>query len=151
MKPSSGSSIPSNGSLHKQPTKPTVHPVIPVNQDVKAYFAETVLDSSQPWLLSPEIPSPDEIMGAGSETEFVDLLPNRIVGPWNSKNEYLKAHYELLREDSVAPLRDAVAYFREDPEMQDTNIVSIYEKVCTFFSLSFIEGSSKSCGSRYIL
>ncbi|KAE8157032.1 P-loop containing nucleoside triphosphate hydrolase protein [Aspergillus tamarii] len=129
MKPSSGSSIPSNGSLHKQPTKPTVHPVIPVNQDVKAYFAEKVLDSSQPWLLSPEIPSPDEIMGAGSETEFVDLLPNRIVGPWNSKNEYLKAHYELLREDSVAPLRDAVAYFREDPEMQDTNIVSIYEKV----------------------
>ncbi|KAE8398944.1 P-loop containing nucleoside triphosphate hydrolase protein [Aspergillus pseudonomiae] len=132
MKPSSDSYIPSNGSPHKQSTKPAVRPVIPVvpvNQDVKAYFAEEALDNSQSWLLNPEIPSPDEIMGTGSETEFVDLLQNRIEGPWGSKEEYLKAHYELLREDAVAPLRDAVAYVREDPEMRDTNTISIYEKV----------------------
>ncbi|KJK67999.1 AAA domain protein [Aspergillus parasiticus SU-1] len=129
MKPSSNSSIPSDGSHHKQPRKPAARPVVPVNQDIRAYFAEVALDNSQPWLLNPEIPTPDELMGTGSETEFVDLLPNRIVGPWSSKDEYLKAHYELLREDAVAPLRDAVAYFREDPDIQDMNIVSIYEKV----------------------
>ncbi|RAQ72394.1 DEAD box helicase involved in nonsense mediated decay [Aspergillus flavus] len=129
MKPSSHSSIPSDGSHHTQPKKPAARPAVPVNLDVRAYFAEGAPDNSQPWLLNPEIPSPDEIMGTGSETEFVDLLPNRIVGPWSSKNEYLKAHYELLREDAVAPLRDAVAYFREDPDIQDMNIVSIYEKV----------------------
>lgn len=142
MKPSSHSSIPSDGSHHTQPKKPAARPAVPVNLDVRAYFAEGAPDNSQPWLLNPEIPSPDEIMGTGSETESVDLLPNRIVGPWSSKNEYLKAHYELLREDAVAPLRDAVAYFREDPDIQDMNIVSIYEKVCTYFPLRFSGGSS---------
>ncbi|KAE8377198.1 P-loop containing nucleoside triphosphate hydrolase protein [Aspergillus bertholletiae] len=129
MDPSTGSIIPSNRSFQKQPTKPAANPAVPVNQDVKAYFAGVTLDESQPWLLNPEIPSPDEIMGTGSEAEFVDLLPNGIDGPWSSKNEYLKAHYELLREDAVAPLRDAVAYVREYPEMQDTKLMSIYEKV----------------------
>lgn len=61
-------------------------------------------------------------------------MPNHIEGPWPSKNSYLRAHYELLREDSIAPLRDAVAYVRDEPKMMDSKEVSIYDKVC---SLSF--------------
>jgi hypothetical protein len=41
---------------------------------------------------------------------------------------YLSGHYELL-EDSVAPLRDAVAYVRDNPNMMDSSIMAIYEKV----------------------
>ncbi|KAL4763795.1 putative DEAD box helicase involved in nonsense mediated decay [Aspergillus foveolatus] len=45
------------------------------------------------------------------------------------KDAYLKAHYELLREDAVAPLRDAVAIFRSDPDMSDDIYLAVYEKV----------------------
>ena len=54
-----------------------------------------------------------------------------IEGSWPSKNSYLRAHYELLREDSIAPLRDAVAYVRDEPKMMDSKEVSIYDMVCS--------------------
>ncbi|PYH98676.1 DEAD box helicase [Aspergillus ellipticus CBS 707.79] len=104
-----------------------------VNEDIKAYFVRKCPEDSERWLLRPEIPSPEEIMGVHDPTvdpdEYVDLMPNQIKGPWVSKDEYLKTHYELLREDSIAPLRDAVAYVRENPQMMDSKAVSIYDKV----------------------
>ncbi|KAL4941600.1 hypothetical protein BDV06DRAFT_235995 [Aspergillus oleicola] len=82
------------------------------------------------WTSKPEIPTSDEIFGADAvDGEFVDLEPNKLEGPWSSKDAYLKAHYELLREDAVAPLRDAVAIFQSDPDMNDNGTVAIYEKV----------------------
>ncbi|KAI9372575.1 P-loop containing nucleoside triphosphate hydrolase protein [Aspergillus egyptiacus] len=100
--------------------------------DISDYFAEPHADdpdtwASDTWTLKPEIPSSDEIFG--TDEEFVDLRTNKIEGPWESKDAYLKTHYELLREDSVAPLRDAVAIFRNDPDMCDNKSISIYEKV----------------------
>lgn len=38
---------------------------------------------------------------------------------------------ESALEDAVAPLRDAVAYVRDEPSMMDSKEVSIYEKVCS--------------------
>jgi helicase required for RNAi-mediated heterochromatin assembly 1 len=84
------------------------------------------------WESRPELPTSDEIMGTDEsekEGDIIQLIPNQITGPWPSKNTYLKGHYELLREDSVAPLRDAVAYARDNPHMMDSSIVAIYEKV----------------------
>ncbi|KAI9872611.1 MAG: hypothetical protein M1823_008128, partial [Watsoniomyces obsoletus] len=46
-----------------------------------------------------------------------------------AKDKYLKAHYELHREDAVSPLRDAVDKFRKDPDMSDDKSLHIYEKV----------------------
>jgi helicase required for RNAi-mediated heterochromatin assembly 1 len=103
-----------------------------VNKDVRDYFSQPHIGNpdawtSNSWILKPEIPSSDEILG--TEDEFVDLMPNQIEGPWGNKGAYLKAHYELLREDAVAPLRDAVAIVRCDPDMNDDKEVSVYEKV----------------------
>lgn len=104
-----------------------------MNPNVRAYFTEPELEDPEPWLLQPEIPSKEEILGIDDKgNEFIELAPNRVVGPWRSKGAYLKAHYELLREDAVAPLRDAVAYVREDPDMADSHMVAIYEKVRLF-------------------
>ncbi|KAL4877475.1 P-loop containing nucleoside triphosphate hydrolase protein [Aspergillus karnatakaensis] len=122
-----------NSSLPERLQKTSLRPptIAFVNKDVRAYFKQPQVDDKNalfpiPWNLKPEIPTSDEILG--SEDEFVDLMPNRIVGPWDSKDSYLKAHYELLREDAVAPLRDAVAIFRNNPDMNDDKKVSIYEK-----------------------
>ncbi|KAL4925742.1 putative DEAD box helicase involved in nonsense mediated decay [Aspergillus undulatus] len=100
-------------------------------EDISNYFSQPPAQDPdttlEPWLLKPEVPSSDEILG--SDEEFVDLQPNKLEGPWESKGTYLKAHYDLLREDAVAPLRDSVAIFRMNPDMNDNNSVAIYEKV----------------------
>ncbi|KAL6238040.1 hypothetical protein BDW75DRAFT_228225 [Aspergillus navahoensis] len=103
-----------------------------VTREVRNYFDQIHTHdadnlSSKPWLLKPELPTSDEILGA--DGEFVDLEPNKIEGPWESTDAYLKAHYELLREEAIAPLRDAVAIFRSDPDMSDDKYVAVYEKV----------------------
>lgn len=109
--------------------------IVQVNPDIKNYYKEFNAEDGtkgEPWASKPELPSSDEILGTDlpeDEEDCVELMPNRIKEPWPSKDSYLRAHYELLREDAVAPLRDAVAYVRDDPRMMDSKDVSIYEKV----------------------
>ena len=75
------------------------------------------------------MPTSAEILLPGNDE--VILPANKIDGAWKSKDRYLKAHYSLLREDAVSPLRDAVDLFRRTPDMMenDSRVVSIYEKV----------------------
>ncbi|KAJ5745331.1 ATP binding protein [Penicillium odoratum] len=93
--------------------------------------SETTPSTSHQWISKPEVPSGDEIMGIdGTESGDDVILPsNRPFGPWPSATEYLRTHYELLREDAIAPLRDAVTDLRDGPNMKDTKKVSVYEKV----------------------
>ena len=103
------------------------------SNDIRKYMATVAPreGASSSWSTKPEIPSPEELLGIddGSDDGAVDLYPNKIDGPWPSTKVYLQTHYELLREDAVAPLRDAVAYVRQDPRMGDSHILAIYEKV----------------------
>ena len=109
---------------------------VEVNRAIRDYWKEAKSEdpiTNEAWVSKPEIPSSEEILGTDlpeNDEDCVELMPNHINGPWPSKESYLRAHYELLREDSVAPLRDAVAYVKEEPRMMDSKSVSIYEKVC---------------------
>lgn len=103
--------------------------------DIQAYFSQFDRRRAEPgeeWIALPEVPSAAEIMGSGFPDDNVYLTTNLIDGPWESSAEYLKAHYNLIREDAVAPLRDAVAFVRNSPTMVDTKDVSIYDKVSLF-------------------
>lgn len=110
---------------------------VPANEDIKNYYhvsEEQIIAESDSWTMKPEIPSSDEVMSLGPSREIDDgttaCLPrNNISRGWPSTEEYLEIHHTLLREDAVAPLRDAVAYVRDDPRMKDSPGVSIYEKV----------------------
>lgn len=109
-------------------------PPVPVNLSIRRYYQSSdsdAEDSGEAWTKKPEIPSSEEVwsLPATQEDGYVHMLPNIITGPWQSSDEYLQAHYELLREDSVAPLRDAVACVRSHPQMMDSGYVCIYEKV----------------------
>ncbi|KAJ5620754.1 P-loop containing nucleoside triphosphate hydrolase protein [Penicillium lagena] len=104
------------------------HTLPPVNPAMRQYFKNA--DPAEPdWRNKPEFPGSDEILGTDTETEDVLLAPNKISGSWPSREEYLKTHYNLIREDAVAPLRDAVALVREDPSIMDTKDAFTYEKV----------------------
>ncbi|KAF3940389.1 hypothetical protein ABW19_dt0202991 [Dactylella cylindrospora] len=74
------------------------------------------------WRGLPEVPKPQELIG-----EEVELPINEVSQPWESVDEYLGAHYELLREDSFSPLRDAVGLYRANIHMDDTHDVCVYE------------------------
>lgn len=103
----------------------------PLNRTIRAYVEQSKLaNASDPWVKTPELPTSEEIFGIGDNS--IDLVPNQVDGPWASTGAYLNAHYDLLREDAVAPLRDAVAYVRDRPAMHDAADVCIYEKVTTF-------------------
>ncbi|KAK6504315.1 hypothetical protein TWF506_002518 [Arthrobotrys conoides] len=83
------------------------------------------------WRAFPDVPSTAELM-----TVEVDLPINDAEHPWDSVDEYLGAHYELLREDSFSPLRDAVGRFRKEPSMNDEHQICIYEN-CRIIGVTF--------------
>ncbi|OJD19342.1 hypothetical protein AJ78_00704 [Emergomyces pasteurianus Ep9510] len=109
-------------------------PNITLNKDIQEYVEETRRAAGgDTWTAKPELPTTNEILGIDecddSSGNHVDLVPNKIQGPWPSTEVYLETHYDLLREDAVASLRDAVAYVKGDPRMKDSLDACIYEKV----------------------
>jgi hypothetical protein len=113
-------------------SSPSIAPNAKLNLGIRAYThtADDIMKSSlSGWLCQPEVPTSAEILLAG-DSEVV-IPANKIDGAWKNKDKYLKAHYNLLREDAVSPLRDAVDLFLRAPEMMENGnkVVSIYEKV----------------------
>jgi helicase required for RNAi-mediated heterochromatin assembly 1 len=131
---------PRGGSFSAAPARQET--VNRANPDIRKYVQKMLkLDNRESWLSHPEIPTAQEIMGQTGvidlEENIIDLPTNKIDVPWESPNAYLSAHYELLREDSVALLRDAVALVRDEPTMTDTQEICIYEKVCNNITGTF--------------
>jgi len=57
-------------------------------------------------------------------------LPHNIIdGPWPSKEAYLGAHYQIRREDAIAPLRRAVDEFKKCPTLADDSEICVYKDV----------------------
>ena len=81
----------------------------------------------------PELPTSAELAPEsdenGEEPEMT-VPVNKIKGAWESRSEYLRAHYGLLREDAVNGLREAVQQVSEEPSMGEDRSIHIYEKVC---------------------
>ncbi|PSN72156.1 P-loop containing nucleoside triphosphate hydrolase protein [Corynespora cassiicola Philippines] len=122
------------------------------NNDIRNYFH----DSKKPtnagaWASKPEIPLSTEVLPArepgfqigetiidfsdGNNDSDPDTLePNKSEGAFNSKEEYLRTHYNFLREDAVRPLREAVDQVRMDPLLDEGEYgqkygIGIYEPV----------------------
>ncbi|KAI9837632.1 MAG: hypothetical protein M1837_002940 [Sclerophora amabilis] len=120
------------------------------NHLLRNYWRKEISDSSS-WRSQPELPAASEIFtpktGDGSGTgggnsaadgddseevdddDVVGIPINKIDEPWVDKEDYLSSHYGLLREDVVAPLRDAVKEVQENPGMGENKSICIYENV----------------------
>jgi helicase required for RNAi-mediated heterochromatin assembly 1 len=112
----------------------TKTPVSAANPDIRNYVNRMQKNGAEEgWLASPEIPTSQEIMCVKGEIDLeencINLEPNHVDGPWPSVGDYLRTHYELLREDVVALLRDSVAYLRNKPSMTDTKNIYVYDQV----------------------
>lgn len=83
------------------------------------------------WLNKSELPSSAEINDPNDEYE-IELPVNKVTGQWADRQEYLKSHHLLLREDAVSPLRNAVSEVRNEPHIMEQDSqedAAIYEKV----------------------
>ena len=87
------------------------------------------------WRQQREIPTAREIRGdiaANGEDDEVEVPVNEVSKPWPSREEYLEAHYGLLREEAVAPLRNVVSELLAEPQIEETSSqenAAVYEKV----------------------
>ncbi|CZR63092.1 related to NAM7-nonsense-mediated mRNA decay protein [Phialocephala subalpina] len=96
------------------------------------------------WVLKPEIPTSEEILPPYKKKELKEeswndyqedpvydpnLATNIIDGPWSSRKTYLRSHFEILREDAVASLRESCVKFRADPSMIDDKDTRVYTNV----------------------
>lgn len=123
-------------------------------EHVHAYFvAQNLARKDTGWLSLPEVPCSAELLdcpdasyvaGGGSDSANDNdqhpaarpsgrLRPNFTIGPYDSPHDYLQTHYELLRWDSLQPLRDAIDLVRSSPTASETELglqsLGIYERV----------------------
>ena len=111
---------------------------VPGQDTVKSNFQSYVGDRPEggpPWLHDPDVPTTREIgtlVDAQVQDQEVAIYPNKIKGAWQSKEQYLEAHYGLMRLDAITPLRNAVDEVRLTPSLIEKNSqehARIYENV----------------------
>ncbi|CAN8099902.1 unnamed protein product [Discula destructiva] len=83
-------------------------------------------DAAADWQYLPDLPSSEEILAHASSD---DLPWFPIKHQWDSKNDYLKALYEILRFEGTEGLRYSVKTIRARPVMADDDNTCIYTKV----------------------
>ena len=124
------------GSAIREPqtSLPTSRLTMRVNQSIREYVrgAGKLGDPSH-WLGFREVPVAKEVWNEAREghEEPVEIEENLVVGPYPSRDDYLERHYRLLREDAIAPLRDAISEVQVCPYLMEKDSregASIYEK-----------------------
>jgi helicase required for RNAi-mediated heterochromatin assembly 1 len=113
------------------------------NNDIREYFqlAKKSVNGGA-WLDKPEIPSPSEVLHVPSAFNTsndalieVDenIRPHKIEGAYEDNEDYLRTKYELLREDAVRPLREAIDEIRAEPfkdeDEYNNQSIGIYDPV----------------------
>lgn len=121
-----------------------------LTEHVRRQYAQTRFPEA--WRNLPEIPTikelvqdkdhnksryDNEVWNAYQQDPVYDpTLPQNIIdGPWPSTMDYLGAHYRILREDAIAPLRTSVHQFRDNPHMNDSRETYIYDNVSGLYTL----------------
>lgn len=129
------------------------------------YYGQFQITGTSPneWINRPELPTPQEVLGECEPWQVKDAMgqvamdANLKVGAFESVEHYLKTHAEFLREEGVAPLRDAVAWAKRSlgqPEKRKQGF-GVYEPVkitgLTNSSMCFaveVAFSTARCGVR---
>jgi len=99
-----------------------------------AETGEVGTEAELSWLCSPEVPSASELRSAecDQQSALQEGDFNRLDGPWDSKEAYLRTHYKLLREDAIRPLKDALRHVLSLTDIMEDErhaTIGIYDSV----------------------
>ncbi|KAF2714355.1 hypothetical protein K504DRAFT_366188 [Pleomassaria siparia CBS 279.74] len=114
--------------------------------DISKYFKDAHKPvAGRSWIGKPEMPRVSEIMSdlkptfaSSSGQPIIDvdeeLRPNKVEGAYENNEEYLGTQYDLLREDSIRPLREAIEHIRASPYKDEAEYpmeasIGIYDPV----------------------
>ncbi|KAH3744627.1 hypothetical protein Pelo_13974 [Pelomyxa schiedti] len=97
-------------------------------------------------------PSTDEILRVPFGNLSSNLRPNRVLGKYPSIENYLDTHFQLLREDCIAPLREGIQeYIKKQTKSRDLRIYHNVQlqgiqccKAGVFYRISFRLESEKA-------
>ena len=141
---------------------------------LKCHFKKEYEDQEfeEAWRNLPEVPTQEEVMPTSNDDhsdkarsepwdqyqqehaiyEPNHNLPHNIVdGPWPSKEAFVGAQYQILREDAIAGLRRSVANVKENPNMQDSKDTCIYDHVRSALFVQEVELTSHQVSFKGIL
>ncbi|KAF2004085.1 hypothetical protein P154DRAFT_65985 [Amniculicola lignicola CBS 123094] len=112
------------------------------NLGIQEYFmaTQTPVPAGGLWLQKPEIPTSSEILSKPNANHIniidvgEDIRPNKPEGSFESVDDYLGTHYNLLREDAIRPLREAVEQVRGAPFLDESEYlggasIGVYDPV----------------------
>lgn len=119
-----------------------------INEDISKYyqdFKKPVVNAG-PWIHKPEVPTSTELIedpqvSCTSGEKIVDLneklRPNKIKGAYDNNEEYLGTQYDLVREDALRPLRQAIKEVKKNPYLDESAYppssgIGIYEPVSLY-------------------
>lgn len=98
------------------------------NSRIQRYISHPEIPNHFPeWTQCPEIPTSENLFETVDEE-----ITNVIDGPWQSKLDYLRTQYLLLREDGLRPLRTALKFVQDAPLMTENKFlqnVGLYDHV----------------------
>ena len=139
---SRGSPFPNNGAVPND-NIPVSAPSR-ANNDIRKYYELSKKPvAGGAWLSKPEIPNVSELLSGkagfthSEDQVLVDvesaIRPHKVEGAYDDNEDYLGTTYELLREDTLRPLRKALdeiraAPFKDEAEYNDQSI-GIYDPV----------------------
>lgn len=108
-----------------------------LNTRIREYYEAQPVEGGS-WLQRPEFPTSEEILdkdSSSSSSSMIEICPNKPKGAFEDVQDYLSTQYELLREDAIKGLRDAVDRFSFTPAASEDAFqeqMGIYDKVFAF-------------------
>ncbi|KAF2397968.1 P-loop containing nucleoside triphosphate hydrolase protein [Trichodelitschia bisporula] len=121
------------------PSAPEIEANIPAGHMAVARYVNAGLSdmSKDSWMAAPEIPTGGELKDelepwhrVLESTGEIIIGRNEVRKPWASKEEYLRNHYHLLREEVVFNLRHTVVTLSKMHYPEEfTNKIGLYNKV----------------------
>ena len=115
-------------------TRPTFSETAQVRTHLELYLREDSADKPS-WHNGGDIPTEEEvgcIVDGKLLVPEINIKPNKHMGAFQDKDDYLSTHATLMRQDGISPLRQSLYEFRDYPEMMEKDSIQntrIYDNV----------------------
>ncbi|OBZ89249.1 NFX1-type zinc finger-containing protein 1 [Choanephora cucurbitarum] len=81
--------------------------------DYSSFRKQNVVPDFDDVIINPELKDPEEWANVTHRDPFPEVPVNRIKQPYDSVEQYLYTHFELMRQDFLIPLQNAVKSYKE--------------------------------------